>query len=192
MADPWYKIPAQRWQERRAGRRIWTDSQKGKLYKAERLFRRKFEGQFTVFNTLQEAQAYANDFLKSPWVALRFGAQKPVSVEEFSEYCTFCDSNQMLRRIRLSPGWGFNEIVLLHELAHILQPDSVGQPHGRFFARNLLEMIGHTLGPGAKRAFKKMYVDHRVKSTPRPEYSDEAKANMRAQGLKRAKQLGWI
>jgi len=189
MKPKWYELPVQRWQERRPdGERIWTDSQKNKLYTAERLFRGIYEGEIKKFSTQRVAQEYVDEFIASEWVAQRFGKQESVQVSLMSR--TYCDSSQPQRKVRLSP-WGMNEVVALHELCHILQPHAVGTPHGRFFARNLLESVGYKLGSRAMGMLRDSYVTFRVKCTPKPVYSKETKAKMRAIGLKRAAALGW-
>ncbi len=81
----WYELPRKRWVEMaQDGYRMWTDSQMQKLYDAEnalkRWMRRHSDKKFVEFDTIEQAQEYANKFLTSAWVVKRFGKQEPITV----------------------------------------------------------------------------------------------------------------
>lgn len=179
----WYELPKERWRER-----TWTDSQKQKLYDAENCFKRLFAGRYKEFDTLKEVQRYVDKFLKSAWVTRRWGEQESVTVYE--RLGNICDASKWRNRIRLNH-WGMNEIVVLHELCHIVTPSGTGVSHGRYYARTFLEVIGHVLGAEAKKVLRKEYIRGHVKCTPRPVYSEKTKAAMRVRGLKIAIKMGW-
>lgn len=185
----WYELPRERWKERtNAGERTWTDSQKQKLYDAENRLKCGWRIPYKKFDTIKEVQCYVDKFLESAWVTRRWGPQEPIEVQ--SRTGNTCDASRYHNRIRLTH-WGMNEIVVLHELCHIIHPSGYGVSHGRYFARTFLEVIGHMLGVEAKKALRKEYIRKHVKCTPRPVYSEETKAAMTAQGLKIAAKLGW-
>lgn len=185
----WYELPAVRWQERNAdGHRTWTDSQKQKLYNAENRFRRAWRNKYKEFRSLDEAQRYADKFLKSAWCVRRWGEQDDVTIT--AKAGNTCVASKLFRTISLC-SWGMDEVVLLHELSHIVHPNGAGMGHGRYFCRTFLETIGHKLGPKAKKALRAEYIRKHVKCTPKPEYSLEARAGMRARGLAMADKLGW-
>lgn len=180
----WYELPKKRWEERtNTGERTWRDSQKQKLCDAESCFRNHTEGR--KFNSLAEAQAYADKFLKSAWVERRWGKQDKITIEEIPS--GDASARKCAKKIWLPRSWAFNEVVLLHELCHIVHPYGTGVSHGRYFARSFLEAIGHKLGKDNKQRLRKEYIRYGVKCTPRPVYSDEARRNMRRHGLKMAK-----
>lgn len=82
-------------------------------------------------------------------------------------------------------------MVLLHELAHALHGRSGGTSHGRHYSRILLEIVGHQLGKAARSSLIKWYKAKGVKYTPRPVFSEETRARMRARGIEMAIQNGW-
>jgi len=197
----WYELPKEQWQERtNTGERTWTDSQKQKLYNAEDGLRfwlkcggkpsytNSADSKLRKFETLAEAQKYADKFLKSAWVTRRFGEQKPITV--FMTTSDYCTTYRWYGRIRLNQ-WGMNEVVLLHELCHIVHPTGTGVSHGRYFARTFLEAVKHKFGAEAKKALRKEYIRTGVKCTSRPVYSEKTKAAMTARGLAIADRLGW-
>lgn len=187
----WYELPKKRWESlTNAGERTWRDSQRQKLYDAESFFRNhSWDGKYEEWETLAEAQAYADKFLKSAWVERRWGKQEAITVELINGGDAYV--RKWKKKIVLLEAWGLNEVVLLHELCHIVHPYGTGVAHGRYFARSFLEAIGHKLGPDAKKALRKEYLRNHVKCTPRPVYSDEAKAKMKARGEAIAEKLKW-
>ena len=182
----WYELPKTRWEERtNTGERAWRDSQRQKLYDAESYFRNTlWEDQYKEFASLKEAQAYADKFLKSAWVERRWGKQEKITIGMTSSGDAYAQKYR--KKIMLPDSWGLNEVVLLHELCHIVHPRGTGVAHGRYFARAFLEAIGHKLGAGAKKAVRKLYIKNHVKCTPRPVYSQEAKNKMRNRGREMA------
>jgi len=186
----WYELPRARWIERTNDwTQTWTDTQKSKMYAAENRFRHQVRCQ--QFGSVEAAQTYADKFLKSTWVVKRFKVDhsRPVVVNSIPRG----DAHWSIlhSEITLPVTWGFNELVLLHELCHALHRHDGGTSHGRYFARILLEVIGHVFGKEARRALIVQYKKGRVKYTPRPVYSDETRRAMRIRGIKMAHQNGW-
>lgn len=186
----WYELPKARWEERaNTGERTWRDSQKQKLYDAENTFRRRNKDINKEFDSIAEIERYANKWLSSAWVVRRWGKQSHIKIVEISG--DIAHSHRGKDQIELPRAWAWNEIVLLHELCHIVHDYNGGTSHGRYFARSFLEAIAHVFGSEFKKELRRLYIVHGVKCTPRPVYSDEAKAKMTARGLKIAIKLNW-
>jgi putative metallohydrolase (TIGR04338 family) len=190
-ANPdWYELPKEQWQEKNEdGRRIWRDSFQSKLYDAERGFRNRFwnhKGGCPRFESIAEIQKYVDKIMSSAWITRRFGSQKPVTVFERIGGDQSCDANKGMRRIRMAK-WGWNPVVVLHELAHILNPTGYGTPHGRFFSRILLELITWKFGDEARKCLKARYQYQGIKCNPHPAYSEETRKKMRERGRKLAR-----
>jgi len=80
--------------------------------------------------------------------------------------------------INLAPGWGFQKWVILHELAHHLNPELPS--HGRLFCRVYLDLVGHWLGTAAKKRLREEFTKRGVKySKPQSEASREVIAACR-------------
>lgn len=68
----------------------------------------------------------------------------------------------------MKQGWGINlprwarvEVVIVHELAHILTPEA--EPwHGREFCRNYLALIKRWLSTEQAKALRASFKEHRV------------------------------
>jgi putative metallohydrolase (TIGR04338 family) len=182
----WYELPKARWEERaNDGERTWRDSQKAKLYDAENAFRRCNKDINREFDSIAEIERYANKWLRSAWVVRRWGKQPHITIVEITG-----DTATSIRgqdKISLPRAWAWNEVVVLHELCHIVHAYNGGTSHGRYYARCFLEAIGHRFGASSKKALRRGYILHGVKCTPRPVYSQEAKNKMRNQGREMAK-----
>lgn len=194
----WFELPADRWQEMstvRENRRSWRDSQRQKLYDAESRFKRLFfwevdkgwkpEYEQIKFKSIQEVEYYVTQLWNSAWVQKRFRIHK-TSVPTINEISNSSWSAYVRFSTMYLPPWGFNKIIVLHELAHVLHPSGYGTGHGRFFARTFLELIGHEFGSEARKLLKECYKKHGVKSNPKPQYSPESLEKMRKHGQRMA------
>lgn len=192
----WYKLQAGRWKERgNKGDPIWRDSQRQKVYDAERYLRNhcKNEGlrsqinRNTEFSSIKEIERYIDKLLKSAWFIRRWGKRENPTIVEIQGHTATAWSAQ--NKIDL-PRWGWNKVVVLHELAHIVHMFGSGTSHGRYFCRTLLELIEHELGLEARRFLKKRYTTTRVKSTPHPIYTVATILKKKEHGQKLAAKYG--
>ena len=140
-----------------AGRR---DSEKGKTYKAEFAFQRRYK--VRKFATIEEAQKRAKQIYKSKkW-------QKVWKLESRTTRDLMKQPAVVLKERntgRGTAGWtdgwavildkkaGLDEYTLLHELAHCLGH----MHHGRSFRRALLELVGAFIGADAKKILKEEF-----------------------------------
>ena len=172
----WYELPKERWAEKH-----WSDSQKTKLYRSEHRFRLQFwrDTGEPKFGSIEEAQKYVDKLLASAWITKRWGKQESVTVIHRERKS--CTAYKWDRIIKLSK-WGWCPVVVLHELAHILHPSYYGRPHGRYFARTLLELITWQFGNDARKILKSLFKSSKVKTNPFPNYSDEVLQKKRERG----------
>ena len=190
----WYELPPSRWQEMssvREGERSYRDSQREKEYTAESKFNRKFFGESKqgvfrhehVFSSIEEVREYVYKLIGSAWLKRRWKLEKVPKIELITKagFAYVQYGNIFLGQRALK------QTTVLHELAHVLAPSKYGTPHGRFFARTLLELVGHELGDEARKCLKKQFSICGVKSNPKPQYSKEGLEKMKQNG-KRLKQ----
>ena len=186
-ANPeWFELSKERWTEKSEDGWVqFRDSQKQKVYDSEwclRNFLSNHNIKVKEFESLEEISKYVNKIAQSAWAKRRWGRQNLIKVveckrknESYARKCT--------NTIAMNPSM-WSEVYVLHELAHILSV--FGTSHGRHFCRTFLELIEHILGSEAKKALKKQFVCHGVKSTPLIEYSEETKKKMQERGRKLA------
>lgn len=183
MSDPWYTLKPERWYNVNSkGWHVWQDTQRQRLYRAERHFRRG-RPESDSLKTLSDLHRYAHEILNSDWVTKKFGKQEPVVIERIEGRT--CWAFKYNRTVAIAP-WGFNKVVMLHELAHIIHPGGAGVSHGRFFARLFLELIGWQFGKEARKILMGYYKLCKVCCRPRPQYSVETLKRLKERGRQRA------
>lgn len=153
------------------------DSQKQRLYDAERASglqsskwtqsgERLFGGRWTTEQpwTIEQCQRYVNELVESTWFRRRWTRQCIV-VEPGRG-----GGHAGWYGIRLGV-WARQEIVVLHEVAHLLTPASMAS-HGPEYAGVLLTLVGHKMGADARRALRESMREHGVKvslsAVPKP------------------------
>ena len=190
MADDlrWYKLPPKRWQERNGeGCRTWRDSQKQKVYNTENHLRNCFNDENIKFDSIEKIKHYVNKLLKSAWFIRRWGKRENPTIIEIPGNTAYGSRG---RNILSLPKWGWNKIVVLHELAHVIGMFDCGTSHGRYFCRTLLELIGHELSLKAGQFLKKRFIAAGIRSTPHPVYSEATKIKKKEHGQKLAAEYG--
>ncbi|MBO0853018.1 MAG: TIGR04338 family metallohydrolase [Nocardia sp.] len=150
------------------------DSQRSRVYDAEGLVRRIFDraeesGARTVelhgsritlpverkFASVDSVQSYADRVLALNWVRAQWDrATAPITVRPRAG--TAAAHYETGRAVLAVPergggsGWALRELVILHELAHHLQPADVPwAPHGPQFCARYLELVDGIIGPEA-------------------------------------------
>jgi putative metallohydrolase (TIGR04338 family) len=154
------------------------DSQRSKLYKAERAaFGLVPEGAPEVSPEQVAAQAAA--VLGSTWVREHF-PRAPRSVEIRPHRTAACAGTGY---VRMSPWARRNWWVLLHELAHVLIRSTPGwyglAAHGREFAAAYLGLVRELRGEAEAKTLKLAFRAYGVKFTPKRQLTPEQRAALR-------------
>ena len=146
------------------------DSQRNKVYTAERVLMDTY-GRRNL--TISECQQYADKVLASAFVRRHFGTVT-VNIEHgrgggfayrnVSWFDTYYEVWRYGNRITLGK-WARREIVVLHELAHVLAPAWHTAAHGWEFCATYLNLVRHFLGAEAHDVLKDSFKANRVKFT---------------------------
>lgn len=144
-----------------------NDSQRQKLYDAERKFENKVKDDLESFTDLSEIQSYYDYLFSLKSYQRRFNLDdidvyfKKENARRSSHYYHRHGAN----RIRFAKTGSVSELTLLHELAHGLAcPPHAG--HGRLFASVLLWLVGSRVGQDARKALLEKYREYNVKYSP--------------------------
>lgn len=153
------------------------DSRRRAVYEAESLVRRMFDradesGHRTVevagssvtlpierrFASIDSVQAYVDAVLALNWVRGTWSrADVPVRVRvRAGNTAAHYENDSAVIALpvhRANTAWAFRELVVLHELAHHLDPagpdDSAEPAHGVAFVHRFLILVGEIIGPEA-------------------------------------------
>lgn len=104
------------------------------------------------FGDIPSVQTYVDRVLGSGWVAARWpDAARPVRVRERQQDAQ-AHYESWAATIAVHPGsgrpgWAMREVVVLHEIAHHLNP--AGDSHGRGFIDTMIELVDGVIGPEA-------------------------------------------
>ncbi|GAB0108157.1 TIGR04338 family metallohydrolase [Nocardia sp. JMUB6875] len=150
------------------------DAQRSRVYDAEGLVRGMFDradefgvrtvemhgSQLTLpierrFASVESVQAYVDRVLALNWVRAqwdRAGAAVTVRARSGAKAAHY-ETEQSVLAVPLHVGgtaWALRELVILHELAHHLEPET-GEvaPHGPEFCARYLELVDGVIGPEA-------------------------------------------
>lgn len=158
------------------------DTRKSAVYESESMVRRMFDladerGIRTVevggshltlpverrFASIESVQRYVDSVLALGWVRDRWPrAAVPVRVRTragntAAHYENDC-ATIALPAHHANHAWAFRELVVLHELAHHLDPQDLDDPtepaHGAEFVERLLTLVGEIIGPEAAFALR--------------------------------------
>lgn len=167
----WYELPKERWRNTKRKYRE-RDSQRQKLYNAEQYAKWKImEGQAGTeinreFNSLEEIKTFVDMFTKTKWFIERFNWQGKGNGEDCDvilkdkPHGGGADAHYYTRTVRISLA-SRHMLVVLHELAHIIQPRGYGGAHGRWFARAFLEMVACVIGKKSAKILKNEFKKER-------------------------------
>ncbi|WP_067477105.1 TIGR04338 family metallohydrolase [Nocardia amamiensis] len=150
------------------------DSQRAKVYDAEQLVRGAFDradehGVRTVelygshltlpierrFASVESVQSYADKVLALNWVRARWErAARPVRVRARSGVtAAHYEAAEAVLAVPLHTGgtaWALRELVILHELAHHLEPAPASvAPHGPEFCDRYIDLVDSIIAPEA-------------------------------------------
>jgi len=141
------------------------DTQRGKVYKAE-----KHVPEGRKFKTLVECQAYYDRITRSRWWMSR--AESVTIVLRDGRGCSNARAwtSSFSGTFILLPRWSRCEIVMLHELAHVLRCRRYGgandidhRPHGAGFVRAFLDLVGRWMGAETAKALRESMLEHGVR-----------------------------
>lgn len=147
------------------------DTQRGKVYDAEALVRRVFDradeygirqlellgSTITLpierrFASVASVQSYVDSVLALNWVRAQWKrAHVPVSVRQRAgQQAAHYEVETATIAVPLHVGgraWALRELVVLHELAHHLEPSELDvAPHGQEFVARYLELVAELVG----------------------------------------------
>jgi len=180
----WYELDKNRWQDRGTiYSRTYVDSQRIRVYRAEWWV----EATLPVnckFKSIKEIQTFIDNLFNEVWFKTRWkiSAPKVMEITGRTAYAIRDDEIHL-------PQWGWNKITVLHELSHIVHPHNYGTPHGRYFCRTFLALVGHKIGHKFAKDLKKEFIKRNVRSTPYPIFSAETLQKKQEQGRKMAAKL---
>lgn len=134
------------------------DSQRSKVYAAERVVFSNAENHEEYLKGEQEILKYHNKVLRSAWWKHRFPHlnEDSIRVVFWNGYRCFAWDNRRIKYSRVSTG----KRSVLHELAHLI---ARGDRHNDQFVMYYLELVKHYLGKGTWQTLKKSFQDKKVK-----------------------------
>jgi hypothetical protein len=166
------------------------DSQKQRLYNAEKVLWPKRRPESTVYSNIDQIRRRIQEISGSSTFMKWYGWTAAATVEVFHGH----DCHQQYNRITLSR-WGFNEPCLLHELAHVIlwnryafrQKPADYAHHGWEFAATLLDLVWKWMSPEAEHILRAEFKRLKVKTRPRRtlNLTDEQRQARRVQFLER-------
>lgn len=165
------------------------DAQRSKVYDAETLVRTVFDradehgvrslavmgSHITLpverrFASIESVQTYCDQVLALNWVRARWDVS-PITVRARSGPSAAhyeIDTATLAVPLHVSgKAWALRELVVLHELAHHLQPEGDFAPHGPEFVERYLELIDEIVGGEAALLMRTTMLDCGVQCAPR-------------------------
>lgn len=148
------------------------DSQKSKLYKAEKVLVERS----ARLDTVPEMRAWVEKIVRSRWMKSRYPGVEKINVLDGRGRRRGMGVRQMHGGYIAMPSWTRCEYYILHEITHVLTSTNAPS-HGRLFCRNYLALIERWMGKEAARDLRESFREHRVKWYPKRE-SYEPKAQV--------------
>jgi len=157
------------------------DSQRQKCYDSER--QASPDITHKKFRDVEEVAQYISNFMSTKWFQKRFPWFEECRITYLpgTSNCSASSNtkylgNESTRGVIHLSRWGMGcapepchlnlggELVVLHELAHAVLPNS--ERHGRRWARTYLEFVGNRIGKDAKNILRDKYIANRVRYSP--------------------------
>lgn len=166
------------------------DSQRRKVYRAEREFQRA-----SMWLSEEDIHACVREVFDDPRVrracqwAYPLWAQQPIAsryltVRRNGRYTRYAGkANANTRRITFAEG-PVRRYIVLHEAAHLLRLKGLdhGAPHGREFAKTLIQLVAWFEGTLVADALRAAFVAEGVKHRLAPQYSAETLRELKRRG----------
>lgn len=165
--------------ERQGGFSRPRDSQKSKLYAAEREALEGLVAEQWGAGEVAVIQAWVDKILSSAWWRRRYPSVRKVVVEDGAGHRSAMAKRRDLRLIIELPLWARKDWVVLHELAHhATDAKHWGvAAHGREFARVYVELVEHIMSKEAGDALRAAFREGKVKySKPRTMTAEQKRA----------------
>jgi len=165
-----------------------TDSQRRKVYAAERVTRAQFVDQQQYFTSIEEMQKYVDHLTSLAWFTRRFGVCDITVLTRRSNAkargtCSGSSTRYRRRGWVKMPAWSWKVDTLLHEVVHAVLPNEAGASHARCFARALLDVNRLALPKSYARAFhdelKIQFKKHNVKYNPKRRLTEATRQKLR-------------
>jgi putative metallohydrolase (TIGR04338 family) len=168
------------------------DSQRSKVYKAEHLFTGE-NGHLQKKNaSLDFWNKYLNErVVKSKWFGKNFRITYDFRFKtkdgrgcrsaNARTYHLGYQSDYARLGIITLPLWARQEIVVLHEAAHVVTHPKYAD-HGPEFCRNFLKLVRHFMGVEVEKKLKKSFAEKKVRWKEKKRLSPEHLAKLRERG----------
>ena len=153
------------------------DSQRGKLYRAERELADLDEK--IGKGTIAEAEAYVVSVWNTRWMRDHFPLAQLHAEPRVVDGRGTRRATGSLYRLNL-PRWSRTKLVVLHEIAHAVTPNWCAA-HGREFAANFIKLVQHYMGVETARALKQAFRANGVKYTKKRKISERRRQELREQ-----------
>lgn len=140
------------------------DCHRNKVYTAEEAFERDAANLEIKFESISEAQSYADRILKSKtWEKIDGGITKTVSVKPLNKNSKMLGYATILGNIiKLHPKSGLTKFTLLHEMAHLVGKSGCTN-HGIKFRQFHVALVSRFLGKAAGDLLYKSYRNEGLK-----------------------------
>lgn len=152
------------------------DSQRGKLYVAERAI----HSDGRRFTTVEDMQAYVDKLIGSAWWKRRHNCKRLTVRPGYGHTRATCGGG-----IIQMPKWARIEAVLLHEMSHGVIQARYGNyrvaAHGREYAAVFVELVGHMMGKDVADKLKASFRANKVKFTKARTMTPERRAALTQQ-----------
>lgn len=154
------------------------DTQRKRLYDAERTILAWGRCKGDPLSTVEECQAFVDKVMASRWVATRWRRKVTVRPGHGHTRATGSPTSGIIQL----PTWSRFPLVILHELAHVLNTTSSYAPHGPEFAGLYAALVERHIGVAAATELRAAFKTHRVRSNlkavPAPRYGYVPKATI--------------
>lgn len=151
------------------------DFQRQKAYRAENSVRYQMINN-NRYDSIEEIKKRVDKICSYKWFKDRWG-ERNVKVIYKSKGSAL--GNYGIGYIKL-PKWAWNDLVILHELAHAITPPETGGQHGRYWAATFLELVEKVMGKADYIILREAFKKNDVKYKQKRRLSEETKIKMRS------------
>jgi len=163
----WRNYDEEQFQER--------DFQRQKAYDAEHAIRDKMSNN-KKYDSREEIQKRVDKICSYKWFTSRWGNHQIRVIHK--THGSWAYGNYHKKHIRL-PEWAWNDLIVLHELAHAITPPETGGRHGRYWAATFLELVEKVMSKADYIVLRESFKTHGVKYSQKRRLSEETKEKMR-------------